>query len=125
MNTSTPKYLKQYIVIFMISVSTSLIFAHLGDERGALSVIIGGILATLVQYFSATFSKALLHKKSVAIAGGVIVFKYAIFGIIIWFISSHELLTPLGFMIGFLSLIPSLFLVGLVENQALRQRVRT
>ena len=109
------KMLKQYAFVAVATAAIALIFMATGKERAALSCLLGGTLATLVQYFSITLSKAVFEKNSVAIALGVIVFKYAIFGIILWLALSSIALDPMGFFAGFLSLIPGLYFVGVVE----------
>jgi len=101
----------------LISVLSAGVFLLARDERGALSALVGGIMALLIVHFSIVVSRSFLLKKSVAFAGGVIVFKYAIFGVILYFAFAHLKLTLSGFMVGFLSLIPGLLFLVLAEKK--------
>jgi hypothetical protein len=111
------KLIKQYSFVAVSTALFALVFGAFGAERAALSCLLGGLFAILIQYFSITVTRAVLQKKSVAFAGFVIVFKYAIFGIILWFCLSNFELHPVSFLVGFLSLIPGLYLVGVIEFQ--------
>ena len=90
------------IYIFLFSVIS---WAY-ADIRAALSCLFGGVFGVLLFWLMDVAAKGFLKKKSVAITGSVIVFKYAILGIILYFAMNSELVHQAGFLIGFLSFIP-------------------
>lgn len=74
--------------------------------RAALSMLFGGAFGVLIFGLMDVAAKGFLKKKSVAITGSVIVFKYAILGIILYIAMNSKIVHQAGFLIGFLSFIP-------------------
>ena len=93
------KTLKHYWIIASVGAALQVVFLVLDNERGALSSFAGTALAALIQYWAVAVTRAILQKKSVAIASTLIVLKYAIFGIILMFFGSGFKLHPLGFFV--------------------------
>lgn len=112
------KTLKSYWIILGVGICSQLTCLALGNERAALSSLVGTSLAALIQYWAVAVTRAILQKKSVAIASTLIVLKYAIFGIILMFLGSGFKLHPLGFFIGFMTLIPNVIYVSQVEYKS-------
>jgi len=82
-----------------------LILAETLDNKGAASFFIGGLLI-LLNVWALTFVwKRIIQKKFIALPVSVIVFKYAILGLIIYQVSKVPWLNPLCFSAGLGSLI--------------------
>jgi len=110
--------LRNYWIILTVALVLQLYFLAMGNQRGATSALIGTSLAALIQYWSVSVTRAILQKKSVAIAATLIVLKYAIFGIILMFFGSGLKLQPLGFFTGFMALIPNVIYVSQLEYRS-------
>ena len=50
----------------------------------------------------------IFYKKSIALAAGVIVFKYAILGVIIYLVTSRPELDSFSFLVGLVSIVPTM-----------------
>ena len=114
---------KRYGFIPSATLCVAVVFTIVEKKHDALSSIIGGALSLFVLWFSLSVSRAVLNKKSFASAGIVIVFKYAIFGLILWQTSANGKLAPAGFFLGFLTLIPGLYFVSLTEQHFGQKKV--
>ena len=106
-----------YQVTFLYILISCVISWVYGDIRIARSCAFGGVFGVLIFWLMDVVAKGFLRKKSVAITGSVIVFKYAILGIILYFAMNSKMVHPAGFLIGFLSFIPgSIFWVLKVKK---------
>jgi hypothetical protein len=89
------------------------IYAFLGALLGYLFVstdfaasLMVGALIMLANLAGLAFSWNLIFsKKSIALAAFVIIFKYVILGMILWFLASVNWLKPIGFITGLASLV--------------------
>lgn len=76
------------------------------DKQWALSASFGLITAGLSFFFIELTTRGLLIKKSVAFTGLAIVFKYAILGMILYFVVTSSAVHKGAFLVGFSSFIP-------------------
>ena len=101
-----PKTRSFYISTVLTSATIAVILYTYIDLRAALSSLLGGLFGTLMFWFIEMIARGFLQKKSVAITGSVIVFKYAILGIILYFALKSDSVHKVSFLIGFLSFVP-------------------
>lgn len=118
MNLPDTKSFYQFTTVYIV-LFTVISWAYV-DLRAALSCLFGGVFGVLLFWLMDVAAKGFLKKKSVAIAGSVIVFKYAILGIILYFAMNTEMVHQAGFLIGFLSFIPGSIFWVLKVNKTQR-----
>ena len=98
-------------VIFVI-----LAFYFFGFQQSQSTLFgcaIGGLNLFLILW---TWER-IFSKKSIALAVGVIVFKYAILGWIIYFATKADWLNLVWVVVGFSAILPSLVLWGILANK--------
>lgn len=88
-----------------------------------ISIVLGGSLMGLNTILLLWSWSQVFAKKSIALAVGVIVFKYALLGVFIYQALVSNWINPLGFLIGILTLLPSVLIVGLVFGTAEKKKV--
>lgn len=89
------------------SVPSALCFLWARDLYAASSCLLGGMFSSFLILTLGIITQGFLGKKSVAIAGSVIVFKYAIFGIFLYAVISIDSIHNMAFLSGFLSFLPA------------------
>lgn len=92
-----------------------LAFGISGEGISRISFIIGSILASLQLGVMIWSWQRILAKKSIALVGAVIVFKYAFLGILIFRLLSQHWVDPLWFLVGLGTMIPSIAIGGFLE----------
>ena len=103
-----PLYIWNYVFYCIaLSFPISAIFGYSYGLYAALSGLLGGIFSGFLILSLAIVAQGFLGKKSVALAGSVIVFKYAIFGIFLYAVITTQSIHNVAFMCGFLSFLPA------------------
>jgi len=85
------------------------------DSLQRTSFLIGSVLASLQLAVMIWSWQCILAKKSIALVGSVIVFKYAFLGVLIFRLLSQHWVDPLWFLIGLGTMIPSIAIGGFLE----------
>src|SRR6056297_1407563 len=95
------------------------VYFFLGYER-AQGALVGAILmgANIIALIWAW--RRIIDKKSLVLAGSVIVFKYAILALVLYFSIALKWVDLVGFVIGMATVFPSIITWGYKENE-LRQ----
>lgn len=95
----------------------------------AMSALFGGLYAALSCLYGALLGGAnmaalawawgqIIFKKNIALAVGVIVFKYAILGALIYLLIVHWAVNGLAFFVGLSVVIPAVVSVGIFKARA-------
>ena len=108
MKANNSLYIWNYLFYCIsFSLPISIIYAAQKDLYAALSALIGGVFSSFLILTLGIVAQGFLGKKSVALAGSVIVFKYAIFGIFLYAVVTTKAIHNMAFMCGFLSFLPA------------------
>jgi hypothetical protein len=107
---NVPKTRAYYFAMGVLAALLAGIMAVVSGERAALSVTMGVFSSGVMFFFIEWLARGLLLKKSVAITGSAIVFKYAILGFILYLVVTVDAVHKEAFLIGFSSFIPGAIL---------------
>ncbi len=104
-------------MVSLVFFLAALVFYSMHHALGALAgaILMGANLVLLVWTWG-----QIIQKKSVALAVGVIVFKYAILILLIIQLVGKELVHPISFFFGLLSLLPTLGWLAFREHERLK-----
>ena len=86
-----------------------------GSGLPLTSFFLGSLLATVQLVVMVWSWQKILAKKSIALVGTVIVFKYAFLAILIFRLLSQHWVLPLWFLVGLGTMIPSILVGGFLE----------
>ena len=103
-------------LLFLIQLTFGLIFSlivyFIGGSIEAISFLSGALFATINTLFLVFIVARLFRKKSVALTFILIIFKYTIFGLSLYFLVTSKLLIVSWFVVGLSILLPTI--IGLV-----------
>lgn len=103
-------------LLFLLQLTFGLIFSGIvylvGGTIEAISFLAGAIFATINTLFLVFIVTRLFRKKSVALTFILIIFKYTIFGLGLYFLVTSKLLIVSWFVVGLSILLPTI--IGLV-----------
>lgn len=98
--------------LFTLQISFSLVFTaiiwFLAGQTPAISFLSGAIFATTNTLFLVFIVTRLFRKKSVALSFILIIFKYTIFGLGLYFLVTSKYLTVSWFVVGLSIMLPSI-----------------
>lgn len=100
----------------LITVIGSVVLAYFYTAHHALSYMSGALVILMSFFFLGIGFGLIFKKKLIALAIGIIVFKYAILGIIIFTLVKLSWFKPLWFAIGVASFILSAIVYALKES---------
>jgi hypothetical protein len=102
---------------FLVSLAVSLAIFIFDTKQDALSYAVGSILMSTNLAILWFVWARIIQKKLIALAVSVIVFKYAIFGFIIYVILKQDSVHPLWFSAGIGSLMVTALLIALFPEK--------
>lgn len=106
---------------FVISALLVGIAWYVGGQQQAASTALGALLMTFnLGALTWTWGR-LFEKKSIALAGAIIVIKYAIFGVILFWITRQTWIQVLWLLAGVITIIPTALLYSLRSNSNTEQ----
>ena len=91
------------------------------QNKDALSYFVGALLVFLNLALSAWLWALILKKKLIALSVLIIVFKYSIFGSIIYFLLKSDWLNAILFLVGLSTLVPSVILSRIIDRRRGRE----
>jgi hypothetical protein len=110
--------IKALIVHTVFSTVGLFMWVVFGSERQSFSFFIGAALSGAHLLIMIWCWQQIFNKKSVALAGSVIVIKYAVLGVIVFKVLTQRWLDALPFVAGLGAVVASIIVSGFIEVRA-------
>ena len=111
--------------LFILQISFAVVFTFIiqfvAGKLEAISFLSGALFATLNTLFLVMIVTRLFRKKSVALSLFLIIFKYTIFGLVLYFLVTSKLLLVSWFVVGLSILLPTIIGLAIMYGKNLRK----
>lgn len=112
--------------LFILQVTFALIFTliihFVAGKTESISFLSGALFATLNTAFLVFLVSRIFRKKSVALSLILIIFKYTIFGLVLYFLVTSKLLLVSWFVVGLSILLPTIIGLAIMYGRNLRKK---
>lgn len=111
-----------FLLQISFSLAFSLIIQFVAGKIESISFLSGALFATTNTLFLVFIVTRLFRKKSVALSLFLIIFKYTIFGLALYFLVTSKLLMVSWFVVGLSILLPTIIGLAIMYGKKISQK---